>query len=361
MEQPWPHKRNKDASIRSISSCFPCQTPQHPWDPKSIFLWALCSPLSQKPTKMPPNPRLPHTYHLRLRLKKTKTCPSNPLTSLTPSSVWSLPSLSYPSLGHMQRDKLKNKSKKSQGRLLPLFKGENQNFEPLSSDSEQRMSGCGQISIDSRQKHTSELTEFPLAHRASSQMNWALSIFRSLLEDDPSKPTMSEGLPKTPQLLKEPWGGLEMLSTITSSLLAYTHPPDISALPQRVRYLVGSKPCSMRLILNFKPSSQEQKTLMTGGSLQTSSGITAPLNKSVTSWMPERTSKQDWQGLEKTLTSLPSILAKPAVQSGWPPFSTLQVFLMAQSQMRGHLRTKKHWPATMTRLRLRATFCLNRG
>ena len=39
-------------------------------------------------------------------------------------------------------------------------------------------------------------------------MDPASSIFGSSLEDDPSKPTMSKGPPKTPQLLKKPWGGL---------------------------------------------------------------------------------------------------------------------------------------------------------
>ena len=263
MEQPWPHKRNKDTSLKSISFCFPCQTPQHPWDPKSLFLRALCSPLSQKPTKMPLNPQLPHMYHLKLRLRKTKTCPNNPLTPSTLSSVWSLPSLPYPSLGHMQWDRLKNKSKISRGRSLPFFKGRNKNFGPTSSDSKQGISRHGQISIDSGWKHISEPTEFPLAHRALSQMDPALSIFRSSLEDDLPKPTMSKGLPKTPQLLKKPWGGLEMLSTIMSSLLTRTCPPDMSALPQRVHYLVGSELCLTQLILDFKPSSQKQKTSTT--------------------------------------------------------------------------------------------------
>ena len=211
----------------------------------------------------------------------------------------------------------------------------------MSSDFKQRMSRHSQISIGSGQKHISKLTEFPLACRALSQMDPASFTFGSPLEDNLPKPAMSAGPPKTPQLLKKPWGNLETLSTITSSLLAHTHPSDMSALPQRVRYLVGSKLCSMQLILDFEPSSPEQKTSTTGDLLQTSSNITAPQNKSATSRMPERTSKRDWQGLKKTLTSLPSVLARPAVQSSWPPFSTSQVFLMARSQMRGHLHIKE--------------------
>ena len=58
-------------------------------------------------------------------------------------------------------------------------------------------------------------------------------------------------------------GGLAMTSTIMSSMLARTHPPGMSALPQRVRYLVGSELCSMWLILNFEPSLPELRTSTT--------------------------------------------------------------------------------------------------
>ena len=229
----------------------------------------------------------------------------------------------------MRWDRLKNKSKKSWDRLLPPSKGENKNFGPASSDFEQEMSRCSQITIGSEQKHISELKEFPLACRALSQMVPASSTFGSPLEDDLPKFAMSVGPPKTPQSLKELWGGSETMSTITSSLLAHTHPSDMSALPQRVHYLVASELCSTRLILNFKPTLPEQKTSTIEGLRQTSSNTTALWNESVTSQMPERTLKQDWQGLEKTLTSSPSTLAGPAAQSSWPPSSTSQVFLMA--------------------------------
>ena len=56
VEQPWPHKRNMDTSLRLISSCFPCQTPRHPWALRSLSPQVLSSPLLQKPKKMPPYP-----------------------------------------------------------------------------------------------------------------------------------------------------------------------------------------------------------------------------------------------------------------------------------------------------------------
>ena len=97
--------------------------------------------------------------------------------------------------------------------------------------------------------------------------------------------------PEALQLLKEPWGGPAMTSTIMSSLLTHIHPPGMSALPQRVHYLVGSKPCSMRLILDFKPSSPEQKTSTIGDSWLTSSDTAAQQNESAPSQTLERTLK----------------------------------------------------------------------
>ena len=203
------------------------------------------------------------------------------------------------------------------------------------------MSGRSQILIGSEQKHTSELTEFPLAHRALSLMAPASSTFRSPMEGDPPKPVTSGDPPDTLQLLKEPWGGPAMTSTITSSMLACTRPPGMSALPQRVRYLVGSEPCSMRLILDFKPSSPELRTSTTGDSPQISSNTAPRPNESMPSRTPERTLKRGWQELVKSSTSSPSASAKPAVWSDWSPSNTSWVFPMARSQTRGPLRTNE--------------------
>ena len=153
------------------------------------------------------------------------------------------------------------------------------------------MSGRGQISIDFEQRHISELTELPPAHRALSLTAPALSTFEFPMEGDPPKPVTSDDLLETPLLSKEPWGGPVTTSTITSSMLARTCPPGMSALPQRVRYLIGSKPCSTRLILDSEPSLPEPKILTTGGSQQTSFGTTAPLSEFVPSRMCERSLK----------------------------------------------------------------------
>ena len=170
----------------------------------------------------------------------------------------------------MQQDRHKSKSKRSLDRLLPPSKGENTNSGPANSDSKKGMSGCGQISIGSELRHTRELTELPLACRALSQMAPASFTFKSFSEVDPPKPATSTDPPKTPQSLKEPWGGPAMMSTIMSSMLTCTRPPGMSALPQRVHYLVGSKPCSTWLILDFEPSLPEPKTSTIGDSWPTS-------------------------------------------------------------------------------------------
>ena len=164
-------------------------------------------PQSQRSMKMPPNPQLPQRYHLRSRLKKIKTCPSDPSTPEPVPFAQFLPSQPYQSLGPMQRGGCKSKSKRSSDRLPPPSKGENMNSEPLNSDSEKGMSRHSQISIGSEQRHTSKLTELPLAHRALSQTVLASSTSESRLEDNPPKPTTSTDPPKTLQLLKEPWGG----------------------------------------------------------------------------------------------------------------------------------------------------------
>ena len=136
-------------------------------------------------------------------------------------------------------------------------------------------------------------------------------------------------------------GGPATTSTITSSMLARTHPPGISALPQRVRYLIGSEPCSTWLILNSEPSSPELRTSMTGDSQLTSSNTAARLSESVPSRMCERTLKRSWQGLVKSSTSSPSASAMPTAQNNWLLSSTLWVFPMARSQTRGPLCTNK--------------------
>ena len=222
-------------------------------------------------------------YHLRLRSRRIRTCPSDPLIPKPPHFARSLPSLPYQSSGRTQQDRCKSKSKRSLNRSLPPSKDESKSSEPVNDNSEKGMSRHSQISIGSEQKHTSKLTEFPLACRASSQMVPALSTSEFPSAGDLPKPVTSTGLPETPQLSKEQWGGPAMISTITSSMLACTHPPDISALPQRVRYLVRSEPCSTWLILNFKPSLPELKTSMIGGSWPTSSDTAVPRNKSMTS------------------------------------------------------------------------------
>ena len=283
IEQPWPHKRTRGTSIKLISSCSPCQTPLHPQVQRLLSLPVPSSPRSQKSTKMPLNPRLPHMYHLRSRSKRIKTCPSDPSIPKPAPSVQSLPSQPYQSSGRMQQGRHKSKSKRSPDRLPPPSKGENKNFEPASNSSEKGMSGHGQISIGSEQRCISEITELPLACRALSQMVLALSTSESLSADDPPKPVTSADPPKTLQLLKEPWEGPAMTSTITSSMLARTCPPGMSALPQRVRYLVGSEPCSTQLILDFEPSLPEPKTSMIGGLQPTFSDTAARQSKSVPS------------------------------------------------------------------------------
>ena len=118
-------------------------------------------------------------YYLRSKSRKIRTCPSDPSTPELLPSAWSLPSLSYQSSRHTQQDRRKSKSKRSPDRLPPLSKGKSRNFGPTSNDSKKGISRCGQISIGSEQKHTSKLTEFLLAHRASSQMASASSTSRS--------------------------------------------------------------------------------------------------------------------------------------------------------------------------------------
>ena len=286
-------------------------------------------PQSQRSMKMPPNPRLPQRYHLRSRLKKIKTCLSDPSTPEPVPFAQFLPSQPYQSLGPMQWGRCKSKSKRSSDRSPPPSKGENMNSEPVNSDSEKGMSGHGQISIGSEQRHISKLTELPLAHRALSQMVLASSTSESHLEDNPPKPTTSADPPETLQLLKEPWGGPVTTSTITSSMLTRTYPSGMSALPQKVCYLVGSKPCSTWLILDFEPSLPELKTSMIGDSRPTSSDTAAWQSESVPSRTPERTLKRDWQGLRKISTSSPFASAAPVAQSNWPLSSTSWVFPMA--------------------------------
>ena len=280
---------------------------------------------------MPPNPQLPQRYHLRSRLRKTRTCPSDPSTPEPIPFAQSPPSRPYQSSGHMQQDRLKNKSKRSPSRSPPPSKGENTNSKPTNSDSEKGMSGRGQISIGSEWRPTKELTELLLACRASFQMAPASSTFECRLEVGPPKPAMSADPPKIPQSLKEPWGGLATTSTITSSMLARTYPPGMSALPQRVHYLVGSEPCSTQLILDSEPSLLELKTSTIGDSQPTSFDIAAQRSEFVPSQTPERTLKRDWQGLKKTSTSSPFGSAMPVAQSDWPPSNTSRVFLTARS------------------------------
>ena len=291
LERPWPHKRTRGTSVKLIGFCFPCQTPLHPQVRRLLSLPVPFHSQPQKFMKMPPNPRLPYMYHLRLRSKRTKTCPSDPLIPEPVPFAQSPPSRCYQSLEPMRQGICKSKSKRSQSKSPPPSKGENMNFGPTSSDFEKGMSGCGQISIGSEQRHISELIELPLARRALFQMAPASSTFKSPLEDNPPKPATSTNPPEALQLLKEPWGGPAMTSTITSSLLTHIHPPGMSALPQRVHYLVGSKPCSMRLILDFKPSSPEQKTSTIGDSRLTSSDTAAQQNESAPSQTLERTLK----------------------------------------------------------------------
>ena len=216
---------------------------------------------------------------MRSKLRKTKTCPSGPSTPEPIPFVLSPPFQPYRFSEPMQQGRLKNKSKKSLNRLPPPSNGRSSSSRPVSNDSKKGMSGRGQILLGSEQKRTSELIELPLAHRASSLMAPASSTFGSPSEGDPPKPVTSGDPHKTLRLLKEPWGGPATTSTITSSMLACTRPPGMSALPQRVHYLVGSEPCSTRLILDFKPSSLVPKTSMTGDSLQISSDTAPQLNK----------------------------------------------------------------------------------
>ena len=291
IERPWPHKRTMGASINLTRSCFPCQTSMPPQVWKLLSLTVPLLPQSQKPTKMSPSPRPSQRYPLRSRLRKTKTCPSGPSTPEPIPFVLSPPFQPYRFLEPTQQGRHKSKSEKSPNSSLPPSNGEGSSSGPVSSDSERGMSGRGQISIGSGQKCISELIEFPLAHRALSLMAPALSTFGSPSEGDPPKPITSDNPPETLQLSKEPWGGPATTSTITSSMLAHTHPPGMSALPQRVRYLVGSKPCSMRLILDFEPSLLELKTSTTGDSLQTFSDTAAQPSESVPSRTSERTLK----------------------------------------------------------------------
>ena len=168
MERPWPHKRTKGVSIKLIGFCFPCQTPLHLWVQRLLSLPVPSSLWSRRFMKMPPNPRLPHMYQLRSRLKKIKTCPRDPLTPEPTPSAQSPPSRPYRSSGPMQQGRRKSKSKRSLNRSLPPSKGENMNFGPTSNDSKKGMSGHSQISIGSEQRCTSKLTELPLACRALS-------------------------------------------------------------------------------------------------------------------------------------------------------------------------------------------------
>ena len=257
------------------------------------------------------------------------TCPSDPLTPKPVPFALSPPFRPYRFLKPTWRGKHKNKSKRLPNKLPPPSKGENTSFRPTSSGSEKGMSRHGQTSIGSEQRCTSGLTELPPVHRALSLTVPASSTSKSLSEGDPPKPATSVNPPEIPQLLKEPWEGLVMTSTIMSSMLAHTRPPGISALPQRVHYLGGSEPCSTQLILDFEPSSPELKTSMTGGLQPTFFNITARPNKSMLSRMRRKTLKRGWQGLAKTSTSSPSTSAKPAAQSNWPLSSTSQVFPMA--------------------------------
>ena len=329
MEWPWPHKRTRGASVRLISSYFPCQTLLPLRARRLLSLPVPLLPWSPKPMKMPPNPRLPQRYPLRSRLRKTTTCLSDPLISKPIPFALSPPFWPYRFLEPMWQGKHKSKFKRLPNKSPPPSKGESSNSGPVSSGSEKGMSGCGQISIGSEQRRTSELTKLPPAHRALSLTAPASSTFESPSGGNLPKPITSIDPPKTPQSSKEPWGGPAMTSTIMSSMLARTHPPGMSTLPQRVHYLVGSEPCSMQLILDFEPSLLGQKTSMTGGLQPTFSNTAAWPSESMPSRMCERTLKQGWQGLAKNSTSSPSASAVPAVQSDWPLFSTLRVFPMA--------------------------------
>ena len=341
IERPWPHKRTRGASVKFISFCFPCQTLLPLQARRLLSLPVPLLPWLQKPMKTPPNPRLPQRYLLKLRLRKTMTCPSNPLTPEPVPFALSPPFRPYQFLEPTWQGKHKNKSKRSPNKLLPPSKGENTSSGPASNNSEKGMSGRGQTSIGSEKRCTSELTELPPVHRALFLTVSASSTFESPLGGNLPKLATSVNPPETPQLLKEQWGGPAMTSTIMSSMLAHTHPPGMSTLPQRVRYLVGSKPCSTRLILDFEPSSPEPKTSMTEGSQPTFSDIAAWPSESVPSRTCERTLKRGWQKLVKTSTSSPSTSAVLAVQSDWPLFSTSRVFPMARSQTRGPLHTNE--------------------
>ena len=145
MERPWPHKRTRGASVRPIGSCFPCQTPPHPRVRKSLPPPAPFSLRPQKSMRMPSNPQLPQRYHLRSRLKKIKTCPSDPSTPKPIPFTQFPPSRPYQSSGHMQQGRHKSKSKRSLGRSPPPSKGENVNSRPANSDSEKGMSRRSQI------------------------------------------------------------------------------------------------------------------------------------------------------------------------------------------------------------------------
>ena len=336
MERAWPHKRAKSALVKLIRSCFPCQTPLPPQVRKLLSLTVPLQPQLWKPPKMPLNPRLPQRYPLRSRLRKTKICPSDPLIPEPAPFVLSPPFRPYRFSEPTQQGRHKNKSEKSLNRSLPPSKDESLSSGPVSSDTKRGMSGHGQISIGSEQRRTSELTKLPPVHRALSLMAPALSIFGSPSGGDPPKPVTSDDPPETLQLLKELWGGPTTTSTITSSMLAHTCPPGMSALPQRVRYLVGSEPCSMWLILDFEPSSPELKTSTIEELPPTFSDITARLNESMPSQTSERTLKQGWQGLVKSSAS-----AVPAAQSDWPLSSTSRVFPMARSQTWGPPHTSK--------------------
>ena len=114
--------------------------------------------------KTPSNPRLPQRYPLRSRLKRTTTCPSDPSTLELIPFVLSPPFQPYRFLEPTRRGKHKNKYKKSPSKSPPPSKDKNMSFEPTNNDSGRGMSGRGQISIGSEQRHISELTEFPPAH-----------------------------------------------------------------------------------------------------------------------------------------------------------------------------------------------------
>ena len=280
------HKSDIDLSTSRPQYKTPCLSAERPTERNIRRLLSppvpsLLQPL--KHMKMPSNPRLPQRYPLRSRSRKTKTCPNDPSTPELAPFVLSPPFQPYRFLEPTRQGRHKSKYEKSPSKSLPPSRGESTSFEPANNDSERGMSGRSQISIGSEQRCISELTEFPPAHRASFLAAPALSTFESPLEGDLPKPVMSDDPPETPLLSKEPWGGPAMTSTITSSMLARTCPPGMSALPQRVHYLIGSKPCSTRLILDSEPSSPEPKILTTGGSQQTSFGTAAPPSEFVPS------------------------------------------------------------------------------